>query len=78
MLAEVICYCKMTSVMALDTVMSFARLKDVTIYVNVCDTVQLLAGFPQCNGGMLEEAEDFKCAVVIYCVLESKEISSIA
>ena len=31
------------------------------IHVYVCDTVQLLAGFLQCNGGKLEEAEDFKC-----------------
>ena len=32
--------------------------------------------FLQCNGGTLEEAEDFKCVCVIYCVLESKYISS--
>ena len=25
-------------------------------------------GFPQCNGGKLEEAEDFKCVFVVYCV----------
>ena len=31
-----------------------------------------IAGFPQCNGGKLEEAEDFKCVFVAYCVLESK------
>ena len=31
------------------------------IHVNLCDTVQLLAGILQCNGGKLEEAEDFKC-----------------
>ena len=31
------------------------------IHVNLCDTVHLLAGFLQCNGGKLEEAEDFKC-----------------
>ena len=30
MLADVICYCKMTSFMALDGVTSFLRLKDVT------------------------------------------------
>ena len=41
------------------------------IHVNVCNTVQLLAGFLQCNGGKLEEAEYFKCIVVVYCVLES-------
>ena len=27
---------------------------------DVCETVKLLAGFLQCNGGKLEEAEDFK------------------
>ena len=42
------------------------------ISVNVCNTVQLLAGFLQCNGGKLEEAKDFKCVFIIYCVLESK------
>ena len=46
------------------------------IHVNVCDTVKLLAGILQCNGGKLEEAGDFKCVFVVYCVLESKEISS--
>ena len=30
MLADFICYCKMTSVLSLDGVMSFLRLKDVT------------------------------------------------
>ena len=29
-LADVICYCKMTSFMALDAVTSFLRLKDIT------------------------------------------------
>ena len=32
----------------------------------------ILLGFLQCNGGKLEEAEDFKCVFVVYCVLESK------
>ena len=62
----------MTSVVALDGVMSFLHLKDATYHVNVCDTVHLLAGFLQCNGGKLEEAEEFKCVFVVYCVLESK------
>ena len=31
------------------------------MHVHICDTVKLLAGFPQCNGGKLEKAEDFKC-----------------
>ena len=42
------------------------------IHVDVCDTVQLLAGFRQCSGGKFEEAEDFKCVLVVYCVLELK------
>ena len=40
MLAEVICYLKMTSFMALDGVTAFHRLKDVTntnVHVNECD-----------------------------------------
>ena len=44
----------------------------------VCDTVQLLAVIIQCNGGKLEEAEDFKCVFFVYCVLESGFISSSA
>ena len=68
MLAGVICYCKMTSVIALDGVTSFLRLKDVT---NTC-TVQILAVYPQCSGGKLEEAEDFKCVFNLYCLLGSK------
>ena len=50
--------------------------KQNEIHVNVCDTLQLLAVFLQCNGGKLEEAEDFKCVFVIYCLLEWKYIGS--
>ena len=74
------------SVMTLDSVISYLRLKDVT---NTCKpmrhsptiggnysvqwhTVQLLAGIIQCIGGKLEEAEYFKCVFLIYCVLELK------
>ena len=71
-LADVICYCKMTSVMALDGLTSFYSRKTLQIHVNVCDTVKLLTGILQGNGGNLEEAEDFKCVFVVYCVLESK------
>ena len=60
------------SVMGLDGVTSFLGLKDVTIHVNVCDTVKLLARFPQCNGGKLEEAADIKCVFAINWVFESK------
>ena len=50
--------------------------KTLKKHVNICDTVQLLTGFPQCNGGKLEEAEDFKCIFVVYCVFELKQIGS--
>ena len=60
----------MMSSMALDGVTSFLRLKDVINTVNVCDTVQLLAGILQCNGRKLEEAEYFKCVFIVYCELE--------
>ena len=71
-LADVNCYCKMMSVVALEDVKLFLRLKDVTYHVNVCDTVQLLAKFIQRNDRKLEEAEEFKCVFVVYCVLELK------
>ena len=58
--------------MALDGVTSFLLLKEVTNTSNICDTVQLLAGILQCNGRKLEEAKDFRCVFVVYCVLESK------
>ena len=64
--------------MALEDECRFYAGNTLQIGVNVCDTVQLLAGFPQCNGRELEEAEDFKCIFVVYCVLESKYISSVA
>ena len=47
-------------------VKSFLRLKTLQYHVNVCDTVQLLAGILQCNDGKLEEAEDFKCVFVVF------------
>ena len=62
----------MMSVMALDSVMSFLLLTDVTNTCKRMDTVQLLSGILQCNGGKLDEAEDFKCVFLVYCVLESK------
>ena len=60
----------MTLVVALDGVTFFYVWKMLHIHVNVCDTAQLLAGFLQCNGGKLEEAEDFKFVFVVYYVLE--------
>ena len=68
----------MTLVVALDGVsLCFLRLKDEA-KVNVCDTTQLLAGLLQCNSGKSEAAVDLKCVFVVYCVLESKQISSSA
>ena len=69
-LADVNCYCKMTSVIALDGETSFYACETLQIYVKVCDTVQVLARYLQCNCGKLEEAEDFKCNVVrrLLCV----------
>ena len=64
MLADVISYWKMMSFMALAGVTLFLHLKDVT-------KVLVLAGVLQCNGRKLEEAEDFKCVFIVYCVLES-------
>ena len=63
----------MTSFMAIDGVTSFLRLKDVTITCKrMHRSLYVLAGVLQCNGGKLEEAEDFECVFVVYCVLESK------
>ena len=42
------------------------------LHVNICNVVLVLAGVLQCNGGEMEEAEDFKFVFVVYCVLESK------
>ena len=62
----------MTSLMALDGVTSFLRLKDVTITCKDMRRSLRIGGILQCNGGKLEEAEDFECVFVVYCVLESK------
>ena len=62
----------MTSFMALDDVTSFLRLKDVTITCKRMWHSLRIGGVLQCNGGKLEEAEDFKCVFVVYCVLELK------
>ena len=55
MLADINCHSKMTSVMALDSVTLFLRLKDVT---NTCKCIRnspTIAGFLQCNGRKLEK-----------------------
>ena len=38
------------------------------MHANVCDTVRIFDGFSQCNDRKSEEAEDFKCVFVVYCV----------
>ena len=58
--ADVICCWKMTSFMPLD---GFTSLQ---IHVNECNVVLVLVRVLQCNGGKLEEAEDFKCVFVVY------------
>ena len=62
----------MTSFMVLDSVTSFLLLIDFTNACNICDIVSVLAGVLQSNGRKLEEAEDFKCVLVVYFVLKSK------
>ena len=55
MLADVICYWKMTSFMALDGVTLFLSLKDIT---NTCKHMRhslSIGGVLQCNGGKLKE-----------------------
>ena len=62
----------MTSIVALEGVASFLRLKDIT---NTCKPIQhspTIGGISSVQWGKLEEAEDFKCVFVIYCVLELK------
>ena len=72
MLSDDICYCKMKSVMALDGITSFLHLKDVTDSSKHMRHSPILAGILQCNVIKLEEAEDFKCVFIVYCVLELK------
>ena len=49
--------CQMMSVMALDAVTSFGRLKDARHTCKCMKNSPTIAGFLQCNGGNLEEAE---------------------
>ena len=69
MLADVICYCKMTSFIALDGVLNTCTYMPHSLTIGRNSSVQWRK---------LEEAEDFKYVFVIYCVLESKWISSSA
>ena len=59
--------------MALEGVTSFLRLKDVTITCKRMGRSLSIGGSSSVQiGGKLEEAEDFECVFVVYCVLESK------
>ena len=58
----------MTSFMGLDGVMSFLRLKDVTITCKRMRRSLSIGGSSSVHGGKLEEAEDSECVFVIYCV----------
>ena len=71
MLADVICYWKMTSFMALDSVTLFFRLKDVTKTRKRMRRLSI-GGSSSVQCGKLGEADVFKCVFVVYCVLELK------
>ena len=60
----------MTSFMALDDITSFLRLKDVTITFERMRRSLSIGG--SSSNRKLEEAEDFECVFVVYCVLEWK------
>ena len=62
----------MTSFVALDGVTSFLRLKDVTITCKGMRRSRRIGGSSSVQWGKLEEAEDFECVFVVFCVLESK------
>ena len=70
MLDDVICYWKMTSFMALDGVTSLLRLKNVSNTRKRMGRSLSIGGCSSVQGGKLVEAEDFKCVLVVYCVLE--------
>ena len=72
MIADVICYWKMTSFMALDGVTSLLRSKGVT---NTCKRMRRglsIGGSSSMQRRKLEEAEDFKFVFVVYCAIKSK------
>ena len=73
-LTDVNCYWKMTLVVALDGVASFSRLKDVTNTYKRMQHSPLIGGISSVQW----RKEDFECVSAVYCVLESKKISSSA
>ena len=62
----------MTSFMALDGVTSFLSLRDVTITCKRMRRSLSIGGSSSVQWRKVEEAEDFECVSVVYCVLESK------
>ena len=72
MIADVICYWKMTSFVALDGVTSLLRLKDVT---NTCKRMRRslsIGGSFFSAKGKLEKAEDFEFVFLVFCAIKSK------
>ena len=67
-LADVNCYCKMTSIMVLDDVMSFLCVKDVAYSCKPIQHSPTIGEFLQRNGGKMEETEDFKCVFRLFNV----------
>ena len=63
--------------LTLDCVTSFSRIKKRSKCMQTpVLRSNILAGFLQCNGGMLEETEGYNFSFIVSCVLESKWISS--
>ena len=65
MLADINCHCKMTSVIAVRLCNIILMLDRLYKTCKRMPNSSTIAGFLQCNGGNLEEAD-------IYCVLELK------
>ena len=57
--------------MALDGVTSFLPLEDVTITRKRMRRSLSIGGSTSVQWQKFEEAQDFKCVFVVYCVLES-------
>ena len=69
-LADVICYCRMTSDVALDCVTSFLCLKDVTYLCKHMRHSSTIGGNSYVQWRKVE-VEDFKCVFVVYLRIES-------
>ena len=71
-LADVKCYCKMTSIVVFDSVTSFLCLKGVTYSCKHMRYSPTIGEISSVHDGKLEETEEFNCVFVVYCELESK------